>query len=368
MRRLVIYLPTLDSGGAEKLHLNLAPEFNAMGYEVSFLLHRATGSLLPLVPEGIPIFSMDCGRTLAGLLPLARFLKREQPDILLANLGHNNILALWAKAISNAPTRIVTSFHNTLSGEAGEHANWKNKILPTLCRLFLKRSDGVVAVSNGVADDLAQIARLPRSRIEAIYNPVVFADFDARMSEEPPHPWFSDSGPPILLAVGRLNRQKDFATLLNAFARLRESMSARLIILGEGELKAELETQAAALGVAEAVSLPGFVANPLPFMRKAAGLVMSSRYEGFGNVLVEALACGTPVASTDCPHGPSEILQGGRYGPLTPVGDAEALTAAMRLLLQSPLPAETLRARGREFTVTRAAQAYDHLFRRITAA
>jgi glycosyltransferase involved in cell wall biosynthesis len=228
--------------------------------------------------------------------------------------------------------------------------------------LFLGRAHAVVAVSEGVADDLAVRATLLRRRISVIYNPVVFPGFYDRMLEPVNHPWLAADAPPFLLAVGRLVEQKDFATLIAAFAIVVRSKNLRLIILGEGPLHDDLMARAESHGVADRVSFAGFQANPLPFMRKAAVLVMSSAYEGFGNVLVEALACGTPVVSTDCPYGPKEILESGRFGRLVPVGDKEAMAEAIIATLEHPLPKEILQARGHEFTVERSADDYLKLF------
>lgn len=362
---LVIYLPNLASGGAERLHVQLAPEFVRAGFNVTFLLHRREGSLLPLVPEEVRIVSMDCGRTLKGLLPLAKFLKREKPDLLLANLGHNNIMAIWAAALSGSRTKIITSFHSVLSAETSRQANWQYRILPFLCRLFLRQADGTVAVSKGVAKDLNRVTGLPMERISVVYNPGVSTDFDRRMAEPVNHPWLTAKALPVVLAVGRLVETKDFATLLAAFAELCKTKPARLILLGEGPQHESLLHQAEALGIKDRVDMPGFVANPLPYMKQADVLAMSSRYEGFGNVLAEALACGTPVVSTDCPYGPAEILDHGRYGILVPVGDTSAMAKAMAQLLEHAPDREPLKERGREFTTLKTAQGYIDLFKRL---
>ena len=226
-------------------------------------------------------------------------------------------------------------------------------------------ADAVVAVSDGVADDLAALAQLPRGRVRTIHNPVVGPDLARLAAETVEHPWFRAGGPPVVLSVGRLTVQKDHPTLLRAFARLRATRPARLVLLGgaarperTAEWLAGLRGLAASLGVAGDVDLPGFVANPYPYMARSALFVLSSAWEGFANVLVEAMACGCPVVSTDCPSGPAEILDRGRYGPLVPVGDAEGLAGAMaRVLDGQPDPAGPGRRAGK-FTVGRAADAY----------
>ena len=355
----------MASGGAERLHLHLAPYFMQAGYRVTFLLHRAEGSLMPIIPQGARVVSMECGRTLAGLWPLIRFLRKEKPDILLSNLGHNNIIAIWAKVLAKMKTRVIACFHSVVSAETSPRASWQYRILPLLCRLFLNKADGIVAVSSGSADDLARVCGIMRQRIDVIYNPAVFERFDERMQEVIAHSWLQTGSAPVFLAVGRLVESKDFPILLRAFALVKQHFSCRLIVLGEGPQHGPLKELARSLHIDQHIDLLGYRDNPLPFMRRAAAVIMTSRYEGFGNVLVEALACGTPVISTDCPYGPAEILDHGRFGTLVPVGDVHALAQAMQDLLKSQPDPHILQSRGREFTADRTAQQYIALFNRI---
>lgn len=367
-RSLAIYLPNLAAGGAERLHLNLSPMFLEYGLNVTFLLQRAEGPLMPMVPHGVRVVALGRDRTLSCFLPLVRFLRKERPDILVSNLGHNNILALWAAALARVPTRIVASHHASLAAAYPTNRDWRFRVLPPLYRLFLRRAHGNVAVSQGLADEIAAAARLTRDRITVIHNPAIPSDFGQRVMEPTDHPWLADGGPPIILGVGRLAPQKDFKTLMAAFSIVSKTRDVRLLVLGEGPQRAELESLAASLGIADRVSMPGFRPNAFPFMRKAAALVMSSQYEGFGNVLAEALACGTPVISTNCPHGPAEILEGGRYGRLTPVGDKEIMASSIMLTLDNPPAAAMLQAHGRRFTAERAAGRYARLFADLIAA
>ena len=261
--------------------------------------------------------------------------------------------------------------HNALSSEAAT-TGWRYRIVPLAYRLLQRRAAGIVAVSHGVAEDLAQACAVPAERVTVIGNPILDASFERARLARCDHPWFAPGGepgspqPPVFVAVGRLVEQKDPATLLAAFALRRRHGPARLAFLGAGPLAAALQSQAAALDVAADVAFLGYQANPLPFIRQAAALVLSSRYEGLGNVLIEALGCGTPVISTDCPFGPAEILRHGRHGCLVPVGDAAALAQAMRRDLRAEFPAAGLRARAAEFTVERCADAYLRLFRSLT--
>lgn len=232
------------------------------------------------------------------------------------------------------------------------------RALPDLARRFFPRADAVVASSRGVAEDLARAAGLPRERIVPIHNPVRIGEVRWRAREPAGHPWLDGAGPPVVLAAGKLKPQKDFPTLLRAFARLRRRREVRLVVLGEGAGRPGLLALARELGVAADVALPGFVSNPFAFMARSALFALSSAWEGFANVIVEALACGCPVVSTDCPSGPSEILEGGRFGRLVPVGDPEALAEAMRGTLEAPPDPEALRKRAEEFGIELVAERY----------
>jgi glycosyltransferase involved in cell wall biosynthesis len=230
--------------------------------------------------------------------------------------------------------------------------------------MILSFADAVVSVSNGVADDLAQCAGVPREDITVIHNGVVTTNVDRLASAEPAHPWFAGETP-VIVAMGRLVPQKDFKTLLAALASVQDSCCARLLVLGEGPMRAELESLATSLGLADRVAFPGFVDNPWPYLSRADLFVLSSRFEGLPNVIVEALACGTPVVSTNCPHGPFEILDGGRYGVLVPVGDPTALGEAILSALSRSVDREQLKRRGRAFNVESCGAAYRELIGRI---
>ncbi len=356
---LIIYLPSLASGGAERVYVTLAPEFIKAGFRVTFLLHRAQGEWMKEVPPEVQVVTLGRNHTLACLWPLVRFLKNERPDILLSALGHNNILAICAVAIAHVNTRVVVSQHNALSAECAPGRPWKYRILPLLYRLLLPHADGIVAVSQGVADDMSRTCGIRRNRITVIYNPVITDDFAQRMEAPVTHPWLMETDKiPVFLGVGRLTAQKDFATLISAFAIVNKKYPTRLIILGDGPLRGHLMAHAKKQGVLAKISLPGFQRNPLPFMRQANALALSSRYEGFGNVLAEALSCGTPVVSTRCPYGPSEILGNGQFGELVPIGNARALAKVLLRTFERQPSAEMLKRRGREFTVQRAARNY----------
>jgi glycosyltransferase involved in cell wall biosynthesis len=364
-RSVAIYIPDLSGGGLERLQLDLAPLFIAAGLEVTFLLGTSQGALLTQVPAEALVVSLNAPRQLVTLLPIVRYLRRARPDILVVHTEHPAILSIWARVIARSATRIIVCQHNTLSAQS-QRKHWQFRILPLLFRLFLGWADRIVAVSAGVADDLAACCGIARERVAVIYNGVVGNDFAQKCAAAIDHPWFG-AGVPVVVAAGRLVEQKDFATLVTAFAAVARERDVRLVILGEGPLRPSLEELGRSLGIAERIDMPGFRANPLPFLREAALVVLSSRFEGFGMVLAEALACGTPVVSTDCPHGPAEILDHGRYGRLAPIGDPVALARAIVATLDSAPPRQVLESRGYTFTIRASAERYLDLFEDILA-
>ncbi len=361
MASIAIYMPDFASGGVQRQHLRLAPHLIAAGHDLTFIVHRAEGALAEQVPAEAKVVSLGVKRTVSAIRPLARYIKAARPDVLVANMGHPNLVALAANKVAGKASRIIASHHNHLTNQAKAEGGWQHKILPFLIRRFLRHADAIVAVSEGVAADLARVADLPRDQIRVIYNPAV-PDEVAMLAAQPvKHRWLGESQP-LVVAIGRLVPMKDFAMLIAAIADLPD---ARLLILGEGPLLDPLRAEAERLGIANRVDFAGFQANPYAFLSRAQLFVLSSKYEGFGNVIAEALACGTPVVSTDCESGPSEILDGGRFGTLVPVGDTAAMTAAMNVALAGPHDRAALIARGMEFSVSRAAAAYLALFDRV---
>lgn len=332
-KRLAIFLPAMGGGGAERAILKLAQGITARGIAVDLVLARAEGPLLTEVPESVCLVNLNARRLLTSLPALVRYLRRERPAALLSVL-HANLIALWAKRLAGVPTRVVVSERNTLSQKARHYASdLRMRLTPQLVRCFYPWADGIVAVSEGVADDLVQVAGIPRERIRVIYNPIVTPDLRAKAQALLEHPWFGSGEPPVILAAGRLTAQKDYPTLIQAFAQVRKTRAARLLILGEGEERPVLEALIRQLGLEQDVSLPGFILNPYPFMVQAALFVLSSRWEGLPGVLIEALYCGVPLVAADCPSGPREILAEGKYGLLVPVGDPIALSRAIEVTL-----------------------------------
>jgi len=356
-RRIAIYVPSLRGGGAERVMVALANSFASRKHKVDIVLAQAEGPYLENVSEAVRIVDLGASRVLFSLPGLVRYLRREQPVAMLSALDHANVVALVARMLARAQTRIVVSVRNTVSVSGANADSLRERNMAFFMRRVYPRADGIAAISNGVADDLAESIGIPRSSIRVIYNPVAIPESLNGDDDRLDHPWFASGMPPVVLGVGRLVPQKDFSLLLNAFALVRAKREARLMILGEGHLRTELEELTSKLGLRNDVLLPGFVNNPCAYMRRAALFVLSSRWEGFGNVLVEAMACGTPVVSVDCRSGPGEILAGGRWGRLTPVGDADDLANAIGAALDDPSPPD-VRRRALDFSVERAANAY----------
>ncbi len=338
-----------SGGGVERMRLVLFKALPSRGMTVSAIVHARRGALADQVPDSVPVITLGTRRTAADILPLARILRQQRFDCVFANLDHNNIILLLASLISGHRTRVIICQHNALSAEA--RGGWKYRLVPLFYRLLWRAADAIVAVSEGVANDLAQTAAIPRSAVTVIYNPVVADDMAVRAQSRPPHPWLAGGIAPVFLFAGRLTAQKDPQTLLKAFASLARTSHARLIMVGDGELAAPLARLAEELGISRCVCFAGFQADPLPWIFHASALVLSSRYEGLGNVIIEALACGVPVIATDCPFGPAEILLGGRLGSLVPVGDPDAMALAMQNYAEQAVRVDERRARAAQFSV-----------------
>jgi glycosyltransferase involved in cell wall biosynthesis len=354
---VAIFLPSLAGGGAERMMVTIANGFAERGVSVDLVLVHATGPNLEYVRPTVTLVDLGAVRATASIPGLARYLRRRKPAVVLAALDQANVAALLARRLARTRTPVVVSHRNDPRWTVRQLDGIRRAALRTLGRRLYRRAAGHIAVSHGVADATAEQFDLPRSSIATIYNPVVSPQLHTRAAEEPQHRFFGAGRAPVIVAAGRLTAQKDFATLLRAFAELRGTTPATLIILGEGELRARLEALSRQLGLGDSVDLPGFVGNPYGFMRRASVFVLSSVAEGLPNVLVEAMACGTPIVSTDCPFGPAEILEGGRWGRLVPVGDASALAAAMRLTLEDDRPPDVT-VRANDFDVDSAVEAY----------
>jgi glycosyltransferase involved in cell wall biosynthesis len=351
---------TMSFGGAPVVAVNLANHFVHRGFPVEVLIFTRPGITAFPFPfdAAVTIRRLTARSTAMQLIELVSGLLRARPGHLIAIGNKANALAAMAVAIPGVRSALWATLHHSL---ASEIAGWSDARRRRRLRRWGRinaRAAGVIAVSAGLADEFRRLTSVSMASLHVIHNPVVDAALEQRMTMAASHPWLDDDAAPLLLGVGRLTEQKDFATLIRAFAQVHSRRPSRLLIIGEGEQRDSLSDLARELGVSACVDLAGFKPNPLPFMRKARLLVSSSRWEGFGNVLVEALCCGTPVVSTDCPHGPRELLADGRFGRLVPVGDATALADAILDALNNRPCTRDLQERGRHFSIEASGDRY----------
>jgi glycosyltransferase involved in cell wall biosynthesis len=356
--RVAVFASFSGTGGVERMLINLLRGFVDLGQPVDLVLVRAESPHLTRLPAEVNQVRLGVSHTMLAIPALARYLRERRPVALLAAKDRAGRAAVLARMLARTETRILLRLGTHLSTAMSERAPPARWLRYAPIRLLYPRIDRIVAVSNGVAADIAHLARLPRAQIDVIRNPVITPELDAQAAEPCAHPWLAPGQPPVILAAGRLQRQKDFPTLIRAFARLRATRDCRLLILGEGSGRAKLEALVAELELTASVDLPGFQSNPYPFLARAGLFALSSAWEGSPNVLTEAMALGVPVVATNCPSGPSELLDGGRYGPLVEVGDVEGLAEAMRATLEHPLPSAILRDAVAEYEQARSAASY----------
>lgn len=364
---IALFVPSLQFGGAERSTVDLANAFAREGLPTYLLVCDSNGAYRERVEPSVALTDLQSGRILHSILPLTQFLRSYRPAVLISALDHANIVSLIATKLACVPTKTVVTLRVAISKAHVDSAGRKNQVSPSLMHLMYPRASAVIAVSKGVADDYATTIGIPRKMVQVIYNPVV-TEKTIRAAQAPlSHPWFCPGEPPVILSVGRLTAIKDFPNLLHAFALVRRKQRCRLLILGDGELREELEELGRCLELGDDLAMPGFADNPYAYMARAAVYVLSSAVEGLPGALIEAIACGTPVVATDCPSGPREILADGRYGPLVPIRDSTALANAIELVLRHPQDSYMLRERAKEFSEEHALAQYQALLRQLVA-
>ena len=376
--RIALAIPHLGGGGAERSVLKLARGLVERGHRVDILLFEKIETLADEIPTEARLFVLKPEpindfqdriqlarrfgfrilkflRTdlLKDARSLAAYIDAERPDCVLPSLPRTKLATLLAPYFTNQNPVTIPTVHSVLMNRKRRFRKLYAILFPT--------ADHIVTVSDGVADNHSLTLEIPRERITRIYNPADIAEIEQMAQSVPEHPWMTDNGPPVILSAGRLTRVKDFPTLLKAFRQVSRSRDVRLIILGEGSWRRRLESMIRKMGLEATVSLPGWVSNPYAFMNRASLFVLSSKFEGLANVMIEAMACGCPCVSTNCPSGPAEILDNGRFGPLVPVGEESALAAAMERVLDSPLDKDTLQARAQEFSLDASVDQYERM-------
>lgn len=357
-----IFVPHLGIGGVQRSMLRTATELARRGHRVDLVLNASRGALVDLVPPEVRVVDLRSRVMATAIRPLSSYLKRERPAVLLSSVCNANVAALIARRLARSDTRLV--IREASAPHAQRRLLSDNRRLERVYRLIpyvYPWADRIIAVSAGVAEELTRFFGIDPDAIDVVWNPVVSEEISGSASAPPGHPWLGEGEPPVILGVGRFARQKDFATLVSAFAILCRTDAARLVLIGDGPLRSELEQQVTRSGLRERVEMPGFVVNPYAWMGRAAALAVTSLWEGFGNTIAEALACGTEVVATDCPHGPAEILDGGRYGRLVPTRDPARTAQALSDVLRAEPRREVLLGRAREFSVERAADRYEEI-------
>ena len=342
----------------EKMVSNLGTGFLQAGYKVDFLLIKARGAHLQHLPQGARIIDLKSWSSATSLFALLRYLRRERPAALLAAKDRAGRTALLARRLAGIPEKVVLRLGMNLSQSLQSKTRLQRALRYYPARWLYPWADGIICVSKGVAEDIAAITRLPVSRMRVVANPVITPDIYQLAAQEPGQEWPSIPDAPRIIAIGRLTRQKGFDVLLQAFARLSSICQCRLLILGEGPQRPQLERQIKELQLQELVRLPGFEPNPYACLARAELCVLSSRFEGSPNVLAEALALGVPVVATDCRSGPGQILDEGRFGTLVPVDDARALARAMAEVLKSPPDRSVLPRAVQDYTLENSTRAY----------
>jgi glycosyltransferase involved in cell wall biosynthesis len=335
-QKIALFVPNLTGGGAERVIVNLAHAMLEFGLSVDLLVASAEGPYAKQLDKRVNLINFNASRTLSSFTHLVRYLRKYRPKALISALSHANPVAIAAKKVAMVNTKVIASEHLSLSflPHASKAIQKEHEQMFIAMRLTYPFADEIVCVSQGVANDLQKVVGI-KQNTKVVFNPVLSKAVFAKANAPVSHPWLH-SDIPVIIGVGRLEEQKDFLTLIKAFALLKEKRPARLMILGEGAERPRLEGLIQELNLKEDVWLPGFVDNPYAYMKQADVFVLSSAFEGLPTVLIEAMALGTPVVATDCESGPREILEAANYGSLVPTQNPEVLAKAIDKTLSQP--------------------------------
>lgn len=370
---VAFFLPSLEPGGTERGVVNLVNTIDRGRYSVSLVLGNMEGDFISQVRKDIPMINLDARHSLPLFFKLLRYFKQQQPDIFISAFPRINIICLAARMFSGVKTKLIVTEHSVFSmlpmiAKTFWRRLFARLFMPFLGRLMYPAADAIVCVSKGVARDISSFITAPGA-VTVIYNPVI-DDRIYQLAQEPVlHPWFSDASIPVILAVGRLVDCKDYPTLFSAFRLVALQQSVRLVILGRGPEEEKLTSLVTGMGLSASVAFLGFQENPFKYMAKASVFVLSSLQEGFGNVIIEAMACGIPVVSTDCPTGPGEIIDNGKNGMLVPVRDEKSMATAILDILHDHNMVETFKVEGKKraeiFSVKKSVAEYEALFAKL---
>lgn len=354
-KKVAVVLPNLCPGGAEKLHVDLSWEWRKHGITTDFWLRSFSGDLIPSLPDTSSVFDLKSPRVRHVFFPLVSYLREQKPDAVIAAMWPLTVIVPLAAKYAGFKGRVIVSEHSPLSLAYSKKGNLHRLMMKLSQRFCYPLSDVVVAVSSGVSRDLSQLSGIAASEFTVIHNPAA----KGRVNFEVVRPaLLQDISGPLVLSVGTLKKVKRYDLLIEAFSKLPRDLNATLVIVGEGAERIELEKLAERLNISNKVLMPGYVDEPGPWYAHADVFALSSEYEGFGNVIVEALEYGLPVVSTDCPFGPSEILDCGKYGTLVTCNDSDALSAGIRMALSKRPDPELLLQRAKDFDIGVIAERY----------
>ena len=378
---VAFFLPSLDPGGTERNVVNLVNNIDKKRYAVSLVLGVAKGNFLKEINNDIPVIGLHAYRSIATFFKLVTYFKTSQPDIFVSAFPRVNVICIVAKIFSKAKTKIIITEHSVFSflpviAKTFWRGMFARFFMPSICSWLYPKSDAIICVSKGIADDIIKTVNRAL-KVAVIYNPVIAGNIYQLAQEPVDHPWFSNSlnsadgnsKIPVVIAVGRLVTCKDYPTLFKALKLVLKRRPCRLVILGEGPQRETLMQLADRMGISPNVAFLDFQQNPFRYMARSSVFVLASLQEGFGNVIIEAMACGAPVVSTDCPAGPGEIIENMKNGILVPVGDEKSMANAILKVLHDPVLAEKLSTAGREraefFSVAKSVGEYEKVFQAL---
>lgn len=354
-KKISFLLASFEEGGVEKVTINLALGLIEKGYQVEFVCFQKKGAFLEDIPPNIPIYDLKINRAIEGIPKLIKYFKKNLPDIFVSAKHYINVITIVAKKLAFVKTKVVVAGHGMYFQETS--------VLARMMRTLYKQADAVVAVSQGVAKNISTITGLFEEKISVIHNPVISHEFLKKYQTSVPIA--KDSTEKMIVSVGRFSPEKDYLTLLKAFKQVTEHLPVRLVLVGDGPERHILERYINENNLDTHVDLPGFQTNPIPYLLSADVFVLSSVTEGLPTVLIESLYCGTPIVSTDCPSGPDEILEGGRYGVLVNVGDSDEMANEIIRVLNGEKSFPILKERAKDFTSEKALQHYIQLFNNL---
>lgn len=360
-RPVAFFVPSLTVGGAERVTVTIANGLAEQGYNVDLVVPYCEGAFKEEVSSAVNLVDLNTpsipGVGIGAALPaLVTYFRTKAPSMIFSQMTYANDICLVAHGLSGSDAVAVPTVHNTLGVQEAP----KEQFVEWLATQLSDRADQFVAVSEGVAESIVEQVGVRPDDVSVLHNPIPVREVQIQSEETVNHRWVDNNEYEVILGVGRLEPQKNFRMFLEAFKRVHRSRpQTRAIIIGRGSKRDELEQLTRELGISEMVSLSGYVDNPYGYMASASALVMSSVHEGLPTVLIEALACGCPVVSTDCPSGPYEILKGGEVGPLVPVGDDIRLASSICDVLERPPEAKELVQRAHDFAPESVLQDYE---------